>query len=115
MKHAMELLKDGKIMFKDGDILQYTEHGKTYYIDLRTITNLDPIPDVVTPFGEDSSGYILYICPNCGERHSVHKSNVTRGKPIMTGCCKKGTHSNRHLFIDHKIVNVKSKKIILNY
>jgi len=100
----------GKIMFNDGDIL-VAEAG---YIDKRTVIDKSTGLHIVKPVTFED-GYYNYICPECGEIHSIHKSRVSRNKPIKKGCCKARSHSNRSCWINGKHLKIKTSKIILDY
>ncbi len=99
----------GKIFFKDGDILE----SSTGYIDTRTIRpGVDELPIVKPLTLED--GFYNYVCPDCGEIHIIHKTRVSKGKPIKTGCCKARSHSTRTIIVSGKLVRVQRYKIFLD-
>jgi len=99
----------GKIFFKPEDILE----SSIGYIDTRTIRpGVDEL-SIVKPLTLED-GYYSYVCPDCGEIHIIHKTRVSKGKPIKTGCCKARSHSTRIIIVSGKLVKVKRFKIFLD-
>jgi hypothetical protein len=110
LTEAMELLKDGQMLCTAGDLGRYTgSDGNEYATD-----NRSAIKDglhVVKPIGIDCLGYVYYVCYDCGEVHSIHKSKVGEGKLIMPGCCACRSHTHRlHINYAGKIAKVKRDK-----
>lgn len=99
----------GKIFFKPEDILE----SSIGYIDTRTIKpGVDEL-SIVKPLTLED-GFYSYVCPDCGEIHIIHKTRVSKGKPIKTGCCKARSHSTRIIIVSGKLVKVKRFKIFLD-
>ena len=107
---AQELLIDGRITHKPGDILAYGE-TRRFYVDQRTIKHVDPEPDEVIPLGKTEQGYWLYVCPDCGFIHSVHQSNCSERRPIICGC--RTTRFKRWILIQGETIKIPAKHIIL--
>ena len=101
--------KYGEILFKPEDVLE----SSIGYIDTRTIKpGVDELPIVKPLTLED--GFYSYVCPDCQEIHIIHKSRVSKNKPIKTGCCKARSHSTRIIIVSGKLVKVKRFKIFLD-
>ncbi len=112
---AMELLVDGMITHKTGDILAY---GRTrrFYIDQRTERRKAPKPDIVKPLGKDTGGYWLYVCPDCGLIHAIHNDVVRMKRPFDCGCHfhDRQKHTRKFVGPGKKIVKFPVKKILLD-
>lgn len=117
LTEQIKLLQDGgQVLIKDGDIAIAEGNGNNpYLIDTRTRKGDSHNNYIIKPIGIDERGYLGYICHDCGQLHWVHKSNVSRNNPMMTGCCKKKSHSKRLLLTDNKLVRVKCEKIYIDY
>lgn len=82
---AIELLIDGTITHEFGDVLRYGQSRK-FFIDKRTKSKLEPEHDVVFPLGKTVCNYWLYVCPDCGMVHAVHRDMLRKDKAIICGC-----------------------------
>ena len=112
---VMELLKDGQVLAKVGDLTTYIEDaGENRANDARSDVREDGL-HIVKPIGIDVMGYVYYVCYDCGEVHSIHKSKVGKGKLISSECCVYRTHSKR-FYLDHErqLKKVKRDKFFLD-
>lgn len=112
---VVELLKDGQVVFKEGDLKTYIDKaGKKLAHDTRSRIREDGL-HIVKPIGIDVMGYVYYVCYDCGLVHSVHKSSVGKGKLIMPGCCQANSNSHRILIDDNRqLKKVKRDKFFLD-
>ena len=112
---VMELLKDGQVLAKVGDLTTYIdEAGENRANDARSYVKEDGL-HIVKPVGIDVMGYVYYVCYDCGRVHSVHKSSIGKGKLIVPGCCETNSHSHRILIDeDRQLKKVKRDKFFLD-
>ncbi|CVK19195.1 hypothetical protein [Sporomusa sphaeroides] len=116
LTEQIQLLREGgQVFIKYGDLVPFESRGRAFVIDTRTrIKEDEPNISIIKPVGINERGYVLYVCPDCQRLHWVHKSNIQRDKPIMTGCCNKKSRSKR-MYIDSngKLVKVKRDKVYI--
>lgn len=114
LNKMMDLLNDGQLFIKSDDLASYSDkNGNEIVIDNRMIIKNGL--HVVKPIGVDIQGYVYYVCYDCGQVHSIHKSSVGTGKLIMAGCCKARSHAFRvHINQEGKLIKVKRDKFYLD-
>jgi hypothetical protein len=116
LTEQIQLLREGgQVFIKDGDLVLYKSQGNMCLVDNRTLPKEnEPNISIIKPVGINERGYVLYVCPDCQGLHWVHKSNIRKDKPIMTGCCKKKSR-NKRLYINSngKLVKVKRDKVYI--
>lgn len=118
LTEQLQLLRDGgQVFIKDGDLVFYESQGNVCLVDTRThLKENEPHMSIIKPVGIDEREYVLYVCPYCQRLHWVHKSNIKRDKPIMTGCCKKKSRSQRvYINSDGKLAKVKQDKVYIEF